>query len=183
MESIQDINKRGNVEGKVKFIIQRTIILLVAIMVSATFFACGKTNGDDDDNGNGGGGNSTFQLKIFQGYDIPNKRVVDYGNNPDLVDFKFYVLARYNIYGSYLGDYNYFNATKIKEFENIPTGITAAQVDEWENWTISPLPGNYYIIRARDGRHFLIQYVKIENAGMDRAYWLLTFDWKEISVK
>ena len=51
MESIQDTNKRGNVEGKVKFIIQRTFFLVVAFMVSMAFIACDKTNPDDDDDG------------------------------------------------------------------------------------------------------------------------------------
>jgi len=43
LKTIQDTNKRGTFEKKAKFLIQCTIILLVAIMVSATFFACTPT--------------------------------------------------------------------------------------------------------------------------------------------
>ena len=126
----------------------------------------------------------TFQLKVFQGYDFSTKSVIDYGDMPDSVDIKFFYMRRYTLSGSDLGDYTYIKAVKIKEFENKPTGITVAQVDEWADFVMSPIPisGNYYFIQSRDGRYYLLHLTEVENAGKAIALWVCTFEWQEISI-
>ena len=54
----------------------RNVAMLIACLAVTTMFAsCGETNGN---NGNGSGSKGTFKLKIYQGYDFQNKRVVEY---------------------------------------------------------------------------------------------------------
>ena len=160
----------------------RQVARIFACLAVTAFFtasACDETN-DDDDN-RGGSTNGTFKLKVFQGFDIPNKRVIAYGDNSSLVDFQFYFQQR--VTGPYPGLYVYLGASKICEFENEPTGISATQVDGWESWTVAPSPNKYYVIRARDRRYYLFHLLKYENQGKASSYWEMTFDWKEISVK
>ena len=154
------------------------VVAMVACLAVITIFSsCDK----DGDEGGGGNANGTFKLKIWQGFDIPNKRVIDYGDNPNSVDLQFYFQWRTT--GFYQGLYVYLGALKICEFENPPTGLTTAQVDGWEDWTLAPAPGYYYVIRARDGRHYLFHLLKYENQGMSHVYWEMTFEWKEFSLK
>ena len=156
----------------------RMVAAIVACLAVTTMFAsCGKTNGDDGgDNANG-----TFKLKIWQGFDIPNKRVIDYEDNPDSVDLQFFFQWRTTEFFRQL--YVYLGALKICEFDNPPTDLTAAQIDGWEDWTVDPAPGKYYVIRARDGRHYLFHLLKYANQGKAHAYWEMTFEWKEFPLK
>ncbi len=78
---------------------------------------------------------SSFQLKIYHGFDFPNKRVVKYDNQPSLVDVKFYQQTLRTGVVAYLG------AAKIREFDNQPAGLSAAQVDGWNDYSFSPKQG------------------------------------------
>ena len=118
----------------------------------------------------------SFQLKIYHGFDFPNKRVIKYGNQPDLVDVKFYRQTRRE------GIFAYLRAAKIREFDSPPAGLSAAQVDEWKDYLNSPKTGGYYVVRSRDGRHYLLYLKKFENQGKGAGYWQLNFEWKEISI-
>lgn len=146
------------------------------------FAACDKPNGNNgNDDGGGGSTKGTFTLKVFQGFDIPNKRVIDYENDAlSVTDFCFYY--HYRTTGPYPGLYVYLGAKKICEFDNAPTGLTTAQVNEWEDWTVAPAGGKYYAILARDGHYYLFHLLKYENQGQAATYWEMTFDWKEITV-
>ena len=120
----------------------------------------------------------TFELKIFQGYDFQNKSVIDYGNNPDSVDIKFYAQN--------LGDISrrrvYLEALKIQYFEDSPTNLTSAQADEWNYYVLGPAK-LYYVIRSRDGRYYLLHLKEQENYEKTaEQFWVFTFDWQEISV-
>jgi len=131
------------------------------------------------------GASNTFQLKIYQGYDFKNKRVIDYGNTPSSVDFKFYFQQRSPISDldkSRNGIYVYLGAPKIREFNTAPTSLSSAQVNGWDNWTLYPVPGKYYVVKSRDGQYYLLHLLKYENQGKAAAYWLMTFEWKKISV-
>ncbi|MCL2157625.1 MAG: InlB B-repeat-containing protein [Methanobrevibacter sp.] len=135
-----------------------------------TYYAQWKKGTQSSSQGN------TFQLKIWQGYDFKNKRVIDYGNKPDLVDMQFYFQQRPN------GIYVYLGASKIHEFNSSPTNLKASQVEQWDDYTWAPSPGKYYAIRARDGSHYILHLLKYENQGKAHTYWKMTFDWKKISV-
>lgn len=117
-----------------------------------------------------------FQLKIYHGFDFHNKRVVKYGNQPELTDVRFYQQTRRT------GVFAYLRATKMREFDNPPAGISAAQVDGWNDYSFSPKTGAYYVIRSRDGRHYLLHLKKFANQAKAPSYWQLEFEWKEISI-
>lgn len=118
----------------------------------------------------------SFQLKIYHGFDFPNKRVIKYDDKPDLVDVKFYRQIRRE------GVFAYLRAAKIREFDSPPTNLSAAQVDEWKDYVNSPKTGAYYVVRSRDGRYYLLFLKKFENQAKTASYWQLTFEWKEISI-
>ena len=180
MNSILE-NKEKSKRTSVKFSFQSILMLMAAIMMAfATLTSCDEDDKNDDDNG-GSGSNNTFKLKIWEGFDIPNKRVIDYGDNSKLVDLTFFYQFRPS--GPAPGTYIYLGADKIKEFDAEPTGLTVAQVDEWLDWICPPIGGKYYVIRARNERHYLFHVLKYENQGMAPTEWLLTFAWKEITVK
>lgn len=119
---------------------------------------------------------NSFQLKIYHGFDFSNKRVIKYGNQPDLVDVKFYQQTRRE------GVFAYLRAAKIREFDSPPAGLSAAQIDEWKDYLNSPKTGGYYVVRSRDGRYYLLYLKKFENQGKGAGYWQLNFEWKEISI-
>lgn len=119
---------------------------------------------------------TTFQLTIYRGFDFQKKRVVKYDNNSNPADVKFYQQTRR------VGVYAYLGAAKIREFDSPPTGITVAQVDEWKDHVLSPKTGAYYVVRSRDGRHYLLHLKEYKNQGKAASRWQLEFDWKEISI-
>lgn len=119
---------------------------------------------------------NSFQLKIYHGFDFPNKRVIKYGSQPELVDVKFYQQTRRT------GVFAYLKAEKIQEFDKPPTGLSAAQVGGWNDYSFSPKTGAYYVIRSRDGRHYLLYLKKFDNQAKAASYWQLELEWKEISI-
>lgn len=116
-----------------------------------------------------------FQLKIYHGFDFSTRQVVRY-NETTAADLKFFQQTR-NV-----GIYPSLRAEKIKEFESPPTALSAAEISEWKDYIMGPKSNRYYVIRARDGRHYLLHLIKYENQGKAASYWLLNFDWKEITV-
>ena len=170
---------------KFKKNLRKVATIIACLAVTTMFASCDGKNGDDEDENGGNSSNSTFKLKIFQGYDFPNKRVVDYGSNPGLVvDIYFYYMGTIGPSDMRV----YLQASKINYFENPPTNLTTAQVDGWNNWILSPVEG-YYVVRSRDGRHYLLQLLNQDNYDSilpwltNPADWVFTFDWKEITVK
>lgn len=119
---------------------------------------------------------NSFQLKIYHGFDFPNKRVAKYGSNSGLTDLRFYQQTRRT------GVFAYLGAAKIREFDNPPTGLSAAQVDGWNDYSFSPKTGAYYVIRSRDGRHYLLHLKKFDNQARAAGHWLLELEWKEITI-
>ncbi len=116
-----------------------------------------------------------FQLKIYHGFDFSTRQVVRY-NETTPADLKFFQQTR-NV-----GVYAYLRADKIKEFESPPDSISAAEINDWKDYIMGPKLNRYYVIRAKDGRHYLLHLIKYENQGKAASYWLLNFDWKEITV-
>jgi len=166
---------------KSKLNLRKAAILIACLAVTTMFASCGETNGN-----NGNGSKGTFKLKIYQGYDFQNKRVVDYGSNKDLADIIFYVM--YTNPSDAKTMRVYLEASKINYFENPPTHLTAEQVNEWNYYILAPSK-LYYVVRARDGRYYLLHLLNQENYDAimpwttTPANWVFTFDWKEITVK
>ncbi len=106
---------------------------------------------------------NSFQLKIYHGFDFPNERVVKYGSNPGLTDLRFYQQTQRT------GVFAYLGAAKIREFDNPPTGLSAAQVDGWNDYSFPPKTGAYYVIRSRDGRHYLLHLKNLTTRPKQQA--------------
>lgn len=106
---------------------------------------------------------NSFQLKIYHGFDFPNKRVVKYGSNSRLTDLRFYQQTQRT------GIFAYLGAAKIREFDNPPTGLSAAQVAGWNDYSFSPKTGAYYVIRSRDGRHYLLHLKNLTTRPKQQA--------------
>lgn len=115
----------------------------------------------------------SFQLKIFQGYNFATRSVGKSGGTSDL-SFTYQVRR--------IGMIGYLQAPKIKEFQSPPSGLTASEFETWKDYVAGPSP-DYYVIKAKDGRCYLLQLLKFENQGKAASYWLMTFHWQEISLR
>jgi len=122
--------------------------------------------------------NGTFQLTPYQGYDFKSKSVIYYGNDSSVVDICFSFSYRATV----LDYYTYLGASKINRFTAIPVDISAAKIDLWEDWSWEPAPGNYYIIRSRDGSYYFLKILSIENQDRIPARWVISFEWQEIAL-
>ena len=130
------------------------------------------------------GGSGTFQLGIFEGYDFQHNCVVSYVGNPEMdTDFYLYYQWRTGISSGIRWMYVYLGAMKICVFDNPPQSVSVSQIEEWENYVVNEhAPGKFYVIRSRDGRYYLLQLLDWENQDKSQAYWIMTFEWQEISV-
>jgi hypothetical protein len=112
-----------------------------------------------------------FSLKIFEGYQFSPQAVVKSGSAADL-SFTYQVRR--------MGMISYLGAAKIKYFESRPAAgsIGKREIESWEDYVAGPSPG-FYVIRARDGAHYLVHLQTFENQGKAAAYWKMSFRWEK----
>lgn len=144
-------------------------ILMVPLLAAAS--CLGFAQNAQKAKGDAAGG--SFQLKIFEGYDFPNQRVVASGSSA--ADLSFYYQRRG------IGIISYLGAAKIKQFQGRPPGLSAGQIASWEHYVAGPSRGTY-VIQSRAGRYYLVTLEKFENQGKAASYWLMSFTWEELKL-
>jgi hypothetical protein len=123
------------------------------------------------------GGSGSFSLKSYEGYRFSDRKVV--ASDDKTADVSFYPSFRYTVPTAMLG------APKIQEYEQKPDtgGLAASQIDGWYYATPAPAAGYWYVVRGADGRYYLLQLTKFENAGAATSQWQISFTWEQVQVK